>query len=484
MVVSSHAARGLAADIGIPEAALDRPVVCIQGLGFVGAAMSAVVASARNNQNEPIYTVVGVDLDSQTGRRRAEALSHGRLPFVCLDEKMSQAMATAHQVGNLFATVDARAYALAATTVVDIAVDVDASGPIPSADLAPFRKAIETLGSTMQPGSLILVESTLPPGTCEHVVAPTLADALAARDLAPDAIHLAHSYERVMPGPDYFDSIVNFWRVFAGRDEASAAMCERFLCDIVDTQRYPLTPLHSMTASETAKVLENSYRAATIAFIDEWGRFAELAGVDLFQVIDAIRMRPTHSNMRQPGFGVGGYCLTKDPYFAGIAVRQFFPQAAVRFPISEQAVVINNNMPLANLDRLSALLGGSLEGRRLLILGVAYRSEIDDTRYSASEPFVREAQRRGAEIICHDPYVRSWPETGLEIWRDLPDPTEIDAVILAVAHAPYCQLDYPKWIGQASPLIFDANSVLSDEMRTRLRQRGLVVESTGRGLGQ
>lgn len=483
MVASSNAARGLAAEIGIPEAALDRPIVCVQGLGFVGAAMSAVIASARNDQNNPVYTVVGVDLDTQTGRNRAEALSQGRLPFVCLDEKMSHAVAAAHQAGNLFATVDARAYSLAAITVVDIAVDVDASGPIPDADLGPFRAAINTLGSTMQPGSLILVESTVPPGTCEHVVAPTLAKALAERDLAAGTIHLAHSYERVMPGPDYFDSIVNFWRVYAGQDEKSAAVCKRFLSDIVDTQRFPLTELHSMTASETAKVLENSYRAASIAFIDEWGRFAEQAGVDLFQVIEAIRMRPTHSNMRQPGFGVGGYCLTKDPYFAGIAARKFFPQAAIHFPLSEQAVAINNNMPIANLDRLSTLIGG-LEGRRLLILGIAYRSEIDDTRYSASEPFVLEAQRRGAEILCHDPYVQSWPETGLEVSPDLPDPTNIDAIILAVAHAPFCQLDYAKWIGPARPLVFDANCVLSDQMRTRLREHGLVVESTGRGRGQ
>ena len=116
-----------------------------------------------------------------------------------------------------------------------------------------------------------------------------------------------------MPGKNYFDSIVNYWRVYAGIDDESAKKCEKFLKKIINTKDYPLTRLSDTTSSETAKVLENSYRAANIAFIEEWGRFAEDIGIDIFEIIESIRMRPTHSNIRQPGFGVGGYCLTKDP---------------------------------------------------------------------------------------------------------------------------------------------------------------------------
>jgi UDP-N-acetyl-D-glucosamine dehydrogenase len=158
------------------------------------------------------------------------------------------------------------------------------------------------------------------------------------------------SYERVMPGRDYFRSIIDFWRVYAGSTPHAAEVCAAFLSKVIHVDRYPLTRLHSTTASETGKLLENSYRALNIAFIEEWGRFAEAVGVDLFEVIDAVRMRPTHSNMRQPGFGVGGYCLTKDPLLAGIAARDLFRRSDISFTFSQQAVGVNDRMPLRTLE--------------------------------------------------------------------------------------------------------------------------------------
>jgi len=109
-----------------------------------------------------------------------------------------------------------------------------------------------------------------------------------------------------MPGPDYIDSIQNFYRVYSGIDENSADSVEQFLKTIISTKDYPLTRLGSTNATEMAKVLENSYRAMNIAFTVEWSRFAEEAGVNLYEVVDAIRMRPTHRNLMYPGIGVGG----------------------------------------------------------------------------------------------------------------------------------------------------------------------------------
>ena len=241
---------------------------------------------------------------------------------------------------------------------MDIHLDVDASDDFAAVEFTPFRDAIRTLGAHMTPwalgacsmvrnnmlvktvvtgsvqrrnaersggrsaggrAALVILETTVPPGTCERVVAPELAAALQRRGLQRDAFLLAHSYERVMPGEDYLASITHFWRVYAGHTPEAADACERFLAQVINVDEYPLTRLASTTASEIAKVMENSYRATNIAFIEEWARFAEAVGVDLFGVINAIRVRPTHSNIRQPGFGVGGYCLTKDLLFPGIA---------------------------------------------------------------------------------------------------------------------------------------------------------------------
>jgi UDP-N-acetyl-D-glucosamine dehydrogenase len=283
----------------------------------------------------------------------------------------------------------------------------------------------------------------------------------------------------VMPGPDYFDSIANFWRVYAGHTPEAADACEAFLSKVVNTAEYPLTRLSSTTASEIGKVLENSYRATTIAYMEEWGRFAEAVGVDLFEVIDAIRVRPTHSNMRQPGFGVGGYCLPKDPRFAQYGAHELFGLRHLEFPFSQRAVEVNEVMPLVTLDRLEELLEG-LEGKRVLLLGISYRAGVGDTRYSPSEVFVATAGGRGAEVVAHDPLVTEWePQPVLP--TEIPSPADFDAVVFAVAHPEYVALDVEGWLGDARPVVVDGNKVLPTEGLRRLAAAGCRVWSIGRG---
>lgn len=463
-----------------PESA-DKPVICVQGMGFVGAAMATAVADARDAGGEHHFHVIGVDLDTAMGRERSEAMNAGRFPFPCPDPALEDALARAHTRGNLIATTEVQAFALADVVVVDVNLDMSHKDDLPTMDFSGFRAAIRTLGEQLRPGALIIVETTTPPGTCEHIVAPELAKALNRRGLPVDAISLAHSYERVMPGPEYLESIVNYWRVYAGRDLASEKACAAFLEKVVDTGRFPLTRLGSMTASETAKVLENSYRAVTIAFMEEWGRFGEQIGIDMFGIVDAIRQRPTHSNMRQPGFGVGGYCLTKDPLFAEIAAREIFGKSDMPFAFCQAAIKANRDMPLVSLDRIEDMLGGPLDGRRLLLLGIAYRGDLADTRHSPSETFVRSARARGADVVCHDPLVRLWPEMEMEIGSRLPSPANFDAVVFAVRHSAYSGLNVVEWLGNARPLIFDANRVLDEELIAKLRRHGVRVGSIGRG---
>jgi UDP-N-acetyl-D-glucosamine dehydrogenase len=459
----------------------DREVVCIQGLGFVGCAMATAVASARRPDGSPYFEVIGVDLPTADGKAKVDAFNQGRFPLASTDEELLAAFQQACQTGNLRATCDPGVYEQADVTVVDVHLDVSWDRPRPAVCFDGLQRAIRNLGERMMPGSLIIVETTVPPGTCEHVVAPELSAALERRGLALDAILLAHSYERVMPGRDYFRSVVNFWRVYAGRTEPAARACEAFLSKVINVAQYPLTELPCTTASETAKVLENSYRAANIAFIEEWGKFAEMAGIDLFEVIDAIRQRPTHSNIRQPGFGVGGYCLTKDPLLGGIASRQFFGRDDVTFPFSERAVEVNQRMPLNTLDVVRGKLGGSLSGRKLLLLGVSYRQDVGDTRYSPSEILVRAAESEGASMTCHDPLVGSWSELKRTVMVTLPTSPNFDAIIFAVPHDEYRTLNFAQWLGDSRPLVFDANCVLTAAQRETLQQLGCPTGSIGRG---
>jgi UDP-N-acetyl-D-glucosamine dehydrogenase len=456
-----------------------RPVVCVQGLGFVGSAMAAAVAAAREG-DAPTFDVIGLDLPGPEGEAKVAALNAGNVPVPTSDAKLVSAVRRAHREGNLVATTDERALALASVAIVNVPLDVIVDDGRPSARFEPFRNAVRTLGRYLPPGSLVIVETTVPPGTCEKIVAPELAAAARARGLAEDAILLAHSPERVMPGDGYFDSIVNFWRVYAGHTPEAADACERFLSSVVDDRRYPLRRLHSTTASETAKVLENSYRATTIALMEEWGRFAEAVGVDLFEVIDAIRQRPTHSNMRQPGFGVGGYCLTKDPLFGEIAARELFSLGELKFPFSSQAVAVNREMPLVSLRYLDSLLPG-LRGRTILMMGVTYRPAVGDTRDSASALFVQAARARGATVLCQDPLVTYWDEMETSVLNEIPSLTGIDAVVFAVSHATYRDLDLREWLNGDRPVVLDANDVLAEDQRAVLRRMGCKVAAIGRG---
>lgn len=458
-----------------------RPVVCIQGLGFVGCAMATAVAAARTPDGAPRFDVIGVDLPNAEGKAKVEAINQGRFPLVSTDEELLSAFKQACESRNLRATCDPAAYERADITLVDVHLDVIFEGGRPAVCFDGFRAAIRALGERMRPGSLVMIETTVPPGTCERIAAPELSSALERRGLPGDAILLAHSYERVMPGRDYFRSIVSFWRVYAGRTAAAARACEGFLSKVIDVARYPLTELGSTTASETAKVLENSYRALNIAFMDEWGKFAEMAGIDLFEAIDAIRKRPTHNNIRQPGFGVGGYCLTKDPLLGGIACRQIFRREDVTFPFSERAVQVNQRMPLHTLAAVRDRLGGSLSGRKLLLLGVSYRPDVGDTRYSPSEVLVRAAESEGANVTCHDPLIGLWPELERKLPPSAPAPDGFHAVIFATPHDEYRALDLTRWLGSARPLVFDANRVLTAPQWEALERLGCPMGGVGKG---
>lgn len=449
----------------------NRKTVCVQGLGFVGSAMALAIANAKDKNGDPLYNVIGIDVPNEAGYRKAMSINEGVFPFENNDRKLENAQQNAYKNGNLWATTEAGYFQYADVVVVDINLDVKyTDDQKPLLDLKLFKTAIHTLGQQVQPGTLIIVETTVPPGTCERIVYPIIEEEFSKRNIDSKEIFIAHSYERVMPGENYFDSIVNFWRVYSGIDQDSADMCQKFLESVISTDKYPLTRLEKTTATEIAKVLENSYRATTIAFIEEWGRFAEAVHVDLFEVIDAIRMRPTHSNMRQPGFGVGGYCLTKDPYFAPLAAKEIFGLENMDFPFSVQAVRTNNAMPLVSLNKIEALLDGNLKGKKLLVLGVSYRQDVGDTRYSPTEIFVKEAKRRGAEVICEDPLVDYWNEMDMKVLDEIPELNGYDAVIFTVQHKQYTSLDFKSLSLEKGILFFDANCVLSKEQRSDIEQ--------------
>ncbi len=465
-----------------------RPVIVIQGVGFVGSAMAVAVAASKGALGRPRYSVLGVDLPHPATFWKCCRANEGRPPMETTDTELIQAHQTAvKRDGNLrFTWVDA-VYALADTIIVDINLDVQKHpNRFCEVDMSGFEQGIRTLGRWMRPDTLVLVESTVPPGTCARIVEPALRDELCRRGIAEDdfAPQVAHSYERVMPGTNYLGSITRIWRVYAGNTPAAADRAAALLSNIIDTERYPLTQLADTASSEMAKLLENSYRTVNIALIHEWTRLAEAAGIDLFSVIEAIRKRKgTHDNIRYPGFGVGGYCLTKDALLADWAARESFgmPEGLEG---ARNAVRINDDMPTHTFQHVKSLLG-DLHDKRILVLGVSYLAGVADTRATPTGLLVDLIQTEGGNVILCDPLVKRWEERPEQpIFPSIYAASgPFHAVVFAIPHPEFQGIDPERLIQHAGGAIsiVDAQHVISDLKVRQYQQLGCKVRAVGRG---
>ena len=143
------------------------------------------------------------------------------------------------------------------------------------------------------------------------------------------------------PGKDYLKSIINSHRVFACNNNAASKLTKVFFNNLINLKKYKVIELNSIISCEMAKIMENSYRAVNIAFIDEWTKFSNKINVDLFEIINSIKMRKTHNNIMMPGIGVGGYCLTKDPYFIEYSSKNILGLKNLKFPFSNSSILIN-----------------------------------------------------------------------------------------------------------------------------------------------
>ena len=316
------------------------------------------------------------------------------------------------------------------------------------------------------------METTVPPGTCKNVILPILHEELKLRGLSTEHIKLAHSYERVMPGPNYIDSIVNYPRVFSGEDKKSADAAENFLNTIIDTSECRLTRLESTTASEIAKVLENSYRATNIAFAVEWSRFAEEAGVNLWSIVRAIRERSTHANLMFPNIGVGGYCLTKDPLLASWSRKNFF-SGSKDLEMSVNCVSINDQMPVYAYKRLREVFG-ELKQLRVGFFGVSYRGDVGDTRFSPVKGLFDLISLDTDEIILHDPFVNYWEEAKLVVTSSIDQILNfgLDLMIFSASHSLYKETNFfEKILKLKSCLIFDSVGLFNEEQSKRLASK-------------
>ncbi len=491
-------------------------VVVVMGVGFVGAVMAAIVADTVDRATgRPSKLVIGCQRPSTRSYWKIPVLNRGLSPVKAEDPEVEPMIARCVlEKRTLTATFNPDCLALADCVVVDVQCDYkkESLGDLRTGEveMGALEETLRTIGGKIQPGCLVLVETTVAPGTTEFVALPILRRAFAARGIASDPI-LAHSFERVMPGRQYVASIRDFWRVCAGCTDEARRRVEKFLREVLNTEDYPLTVMDRPIESETTKIVENSYRATILAFLNEWSLFAERNGVDLLKVIRAVKMRPTHSNMIFPGPGIGGYCLPKDGGLGYWAYKHILGFEDDIFRLTTAAIDINDTRGLhaAELTR-DALrnMGRYIAGTEVLICGASYREDVGDTRYSGSELVARKLTEMGATIRVHDPYVDHWYEleaqdtypapghswarffrnqadlVGVRVQKDLPAALKgVEAVVLAVRHEPYLALEPDQvvaWAGQPVAVV-DCFGILDDDRIRRYFELGCEVKALGRG---
>ncbi len=493
-----------------------KEIVVVMGVGFVGAVMAAIIADSTDKQTgKPNKFVIGCQRPSTRSYWKIPLLNRGQSPVKAEDPEVDPMIyRCVVEKKTLIATYNSECLKLADCVVVDVQCDYtkNALGDMRTGrvEMEALEATIKTIGKMIQSKCLTLIETTVAPGTTEFVAWPILKRAFAARGINSEPL-LAHSYERVMPGRQYVSSIRDFWRVCSGCNPEAKKRVEKFLNEVLNTTEFPLTVMDRPIESETAKIVENSFRATMLAFLNEWSLFAERNGVDLIKVIKAIKVRPTHNNIIFPGPGIGGYCLPKDGGLGYWAYKHILGFDDDIFRITTAAIDINDTRSLhvAELTR-DALrnMGRLIAGAPVLLCGASYRQDVADTRYSGSEVAVRKLTEMGAEMRVHDPYVEHWYElenqdtypapghslarffrnqsglANITVQRDLPDAIKgAEAVILAVPHEPYLNLEpdqIVQWAGGALAVI-DCFGILDDDKIRRYFQLGCEVKGLGRG---
>ena len=424
-------------------------VVGIIGLGYVGLPLAIAFRRAG-------FPVIGFDIDPA----KIKTLTAGRSYFKHIGDEQIAAM----QPGAGFAaTTDFARIHEADALVICVPTPL---GKRHTPDLSFIVRTAETMVSHLRPGQLVSLESTTYPGTTRDVLKPILEKSGLAvgRDL-----FLAFSPEREDPGNAQFTTRT-IPKIVAGYDDASLAAASALYGACVER----VVPVSSLEVAEATKLTENIYRAVNIALVNELKVIYERMGIDVWEVLEAAATKPfgfgskANKTFCTPGPGLGGHCIPIDPFYLTWKARAY--GLATRF--IEWAGEINTSMPDYVLRRLAKALkerGRKVRGARVLVLGIAYKPDVEDLRESPAIVLIEELRHAGARVAYHDPYI---PHTRRQREHDLKmhsvELTEKalaaqDAVLIVTNHSSY---DYA-WIVAHARLVVDTRNACCEVKRGR-----------------
>jgi UDP-N-acetyl-D-mannosaminuronic acid dehydrogenase len=456
--------------------------IVVIGMGYVGIPCAALLADV------PGSNVTGVQRRSDRSGWKIECLNNGRCPFEGDEPGLAELI---HRVvvekGTFRVTDDYAVCKDADVILIDVQTPTDGDH-VPHYD--SLREVTAQAGRYLRPGKLVIIESTVAPGTTQLVVQPILERESGLK--GGQDFYLAFSYERVMPGK-LLEYITDFPRVVGGIDEESTRRALELYCHIV---KQKITPTDVLTA-EMAKVVENAYRDVNIAFANEAALACERMGVNVFEVRELINARPDR-HMHVPGAGVGGHCLPKDSWLLKYGLETYGRQGDKETGGGEEGELrliplareVNDGMPrhmAALIEEALAEAVRELAGAKVVLLGVAYLENADDTRNTPAAALAKLLLARGAKVIAHDSYVREtdWRRAlgeGAEVplTDDLWEPLkEADCAGLVTKHRGYEALDVRRMKDvMRTPVLVDGRNAFDP---AECAEAGFVVRAVGKG---
>jgi UDP-N-acetyl-D-mannosaminuronic acid dehydrogenase len=452
--------------------------VGVLGMGYVGIPAAALFADSP--QFDKVY---GFQRDSPSSGYKIAMLNRGESPLKGEEPGLEELLEKVVTAGKFSCTSDfSKIRELDAVTLSIQTPFLNKEDLLP--DFSALFEGIRNVGRNLSPGMLVVLESTITPGTTTGVARGILeqeSGLVAGRDFA-----LAHAPERVMVGR-LLRNIREHDRIVGGIDETSTRRATELYTPVLTTGKViPMTA----TAAEVTKTAENTFRDLQIAAINELALYCEAMGINVYDVrtgIDSLKGEGTTRAMLWPGAGVGGHCLTKDTYHLERGVQQL-GKDLLDYPAGEPSLYvlarrINDFMPTHMFRLTKEALereGRPLKGAKIALLGWAFHSNSDDTRNTPAEPYRDLLIREGAVVSVHDPYVAGYP--GVPIVLSMEETVRsADAVVIFAGHNQYRTL-IPQELKRLSckkhPVIVDGRNMVDPDAYIRL---GFIYKGIGRG---
>ncbi len=424
--------------------------VSIIGAGFVGVAHAAFLSK--------FYTRVNlIDKNDELIRY----LNGGKLPFTSSDTNLSSIFAK--EVANEVINPTSDLQQMTASSSIFISISFDFSSG--ENDYTNLIVLFEKICYFARSEALIVLETTVPPGTSDKIILPVL-----LKENEKKSLRYVYSYERVMPGPNYLDSVEKLPKVYGALDDSSNQRYLEHLDKVYSSGEH--VRLTNLISAETAKVFENTYRMINIALVQEFTEFSEFVGANTPDILDCIRSRSTHNNIRYSGLAPGGYCLTKDPSFLMKSSELF--EFKHELPILTASIKTTEKQNGRVLDFLKEKLDINSNYQ---FLGISYLSGVGDVRGSSSLLTYKKLYEMGYKINAIDNYCQKFtsqvPGNLLEVRENFSG----CKVILATRHPEINS----KILSQCVEII-DINSCLTKLEKTSLRDMGVRIMQYGENL--